>query len=75
VLSAVPRVPPTTHEPRTRLVIRRCKVQDEEMRCDRCGAIIVPFTWWQINVNDKPVCEACVARGTGHMFSPPPAAA
>jgi formylmethanofuran dehydrogenase subunit E len=46
-------------------------MQDEDMRCDRCGAIITPHTWWQINVNNKPVCEPCVARGTGGMFTAP----
>jgi formylmethanofuran dehydrogenase subunit E len=45
-------------------------VQDEQMRCARCGGIITPQTSWQLTVHGEPVCEPCVVRGTGGMIKP-----
>jgi hypothetical protein len=42
-------------------------MQDEEMRCVRCGAIVDVGMWWQLNVDGKPVCERCVRLTIAHV--------
>jgi hypothetical protein len=43
---------------------------DEDLRCIRCGGVLVPGSHWQLTTDGRPVCEQCVVKGSGYVIKP-----